>query len=566
MANETQINPNVNSTATVINEGLNQTSAVTVINPVLEETAVSIGSLLAGKYKVLRKLDLVSGEADLYLCEYNEKQYVAKVYRRERSIKAEIIDMLKSIDSPYVAACYDTGSIDNHIFEIIPYYKNGSLQGKKFTFNQLQDIIIPSLNEGLKVLHDKGIVHKDLKPSNIMMNDDNGSVSIIDFGISSVTDTDATMIVTNTGLTPIYSAPETYRGLSSRLSDYYSLGITLFELFVGHLPYEGMSQEELEQMTTISRTPLPDDMPHRLKELILGLTYVDITNRNNKNNPNRRWEYEEVSNWLQGITQVIPGEGVSDTNIPPYLFMNEQFTSVPSLVRALAKNWEAGKPHLFRGYLTKHFARFNPTASKVCQDAERKASVTSGADDIIYWELLYKLDKNTREFHWKGKTFLNLPAFGRYMLDELQENDSNIFSYMETVMKNNVVSRFCEMFDPNNIERLNAVRSLENYYNNQKNDRVKRVQLYRLAYALSGQAILKMDGKEFSTVSEFIQYLKEISKEVEPSLSHFKQITKELMVSDKNLAPQFEAWLIRNEESDAIALWRETFKAVEEEL
>ena len=254
MANETQINPKLQSNATVINDSLNQSSSATVINPTLNETTVVIGSILAGKYHVVEKLDLLSGEADLYLVEYNNKQFVAKVYRRERSVKEEIIDTLRHIDSPYVATCFDTGTIDNHIFEIIPYYSKGSLQGKKLSFSQLRDIVIPSLNEGLAVLHNNNIIHKDLKPSNIMINDDMNSVAIIDFGISSVVDSGATVVVTNTGMTPIYSAPETYRGLFLRISDYYSLGITLFELFTGRLPYEGMTQEEMEQMITERRS------------------------------------------------------------------------------------------------------------------------------------------------------------------------------------------------------------------------------------------------------------------------------------------------------------------------
>ena len=95
---------------------------------------------------------------------------------------------------------------------------------------QLKNNIIPALNEGLKVLHDNGIIHKDLKPSNIMLNADGRTVSIIDFGISSIREEGSTVIVTKTGMTPDYSAPETFRGLFLSESDYYSLGITIFEL------------------------------------------------------------------------------------------------------------------------------------------------------------------------------------------------------------------------------------------------------------------------------------------------------------------------------------------------
>lgn len=304
MAEKTVINPQL-SNATVINESLRTPSNATVINEELAATEIPVATTLNQKYQIINKLDVVSGEADLYLCKYNNTQYIAKIYRRERSIKKEVLDTIKSIDSPYVARCFDTGEVNGHLFEIIPYYKEGSVQGKIVSFEDLRDYYIPSLNEALKALHDKGLVHKDLKPSNIMLNDDKRSVSIIDFGISSVLETGVTMVLTHTGMTPIYSAPETYRNMFFDISDYYSLGITLYELFTGKLPYAGMTTQEMERLVSVSRIPLPDNMPLELKELILGLTYGDISNRHNKNNPNRRWSYEEVNKWLQGIKQFM---------------------------------------------------------------------------------------------------------------------------------------------------------------------------------------------------------------------------------------------------------------------
>ena len=90
------------------------------------------------------------------------------------------------------------------------------------------------------------------------------------------------MIVTKTGMTPEYSAPEAYRGLFLEESDYYSFGSTLSELFCGKSPYRGLSAEEIAKYTTIQRIPLSSDMPQELKDLITALTYYDITNRNEK--------------------------------------------------------------------------------------------------------------------------------------------------------------------------------------------------------------------------------------------------------------------------------------------
>ena len=129
------------------------------------------------------------------------------------------------------AKLYETGTWNGAPFEIIPFYKYGSLEGKTFSLAQLKESVIPALNEGLHALHQKGIIHKDLKPSNIMLCDDQKSVAIIDFGISSIREDGNTIVKTKTGMTPEYSAPETFKNLYLEESDYYSLGITIYELY-----------------------------------------------------------------------------------------------------------------------------------------------------------------------------------------------------------------------------------------------------------------------------------------------------------------------------------------------
>ena len=101
MSNQTAINPNIN--ATIINSELGQATA---INPDLTggtSKKIAAGTILGGKYQVAEPLSVATGEADLYVCKYNEKKYVAKVYRGQRAVKPEVISVLKSINSPYVA-------------------------------------------------------------------------------------------------------------------------------------------------------------------------------------------------------------------------------------------------------------------------------------------------------------------------------------------------------------------------------------------------------------------------------------------------------------------------------
>ena len=181
MSNKTEINPIIN--ATVVNSEIGQATAINK-DVVLESSKIATGSVIAEKYTVIEPLSVSTGEADLYICEYMDTKYVVKIYRRQRAVKSEVLEVLKSINSPFVASLFDTGIYNNMPFEVLPYYRNGSLQGKKYPFDELKNTIIPCINEALKILHKNNIIHKDLKPSNIMLMDDGKSVAIIDFGIS----------------------------------------------------------------------------------------------------------------------------------------------------------------------------------------------------------------------------------------------------------------------------------------------------------------------------------------------------------------------------------------------
>jgi len=562
MANETQINREiVNGNATVINSSLQQSGSETVINPIAAgTTGIVTGQVLCEKYSVVKKMDIVTGEADLYITEYEGTQYVAKVYRRKVAIKPEISRKLMNIKSKYVASIYETGEIDGYPIEIIPYYKNGSLQGRKYTFEQLKNDIIPSLNEGLKVLHDNGILHKDLKPSNIMVCDNQKDVAIIDFGISSAREDNNTIIVTKTGMTPEYSAPETFRNLFLEESDYYSLGITLYELFCGYTPYNNMEQEAIEQYISVQRIPFPDDMPVELQNLIAACTYYDITNRKNKTNPNRRWTYEEVKKWCAGIKQVIPGEGIGNSktgDMNPYKFMGETYVEVSELTKALALNWNEGKKQLFRGILSEFFKSCNPEIAGFCIDAEEEATRVNGRDDIIFWKLLYKLNPNTTDFYWKGHVYQGLPALGREILEKLWKNDTGNDAYYYEVLNEKILSKYVEMKAGKNKTLLEAVKGLEDGHKLADNQRAKGKNLYLMAYMLSGQKLMHFGGKEFRTVGEFADYMKEL---LDDSYEKFESACHSLIDYDDNLDVQFESWLLALGKKKELKAWREAIQ------
>lgn len=558
MHRSTVINPAVQNVAsTVINsevvEEYNRQNDIDI----RENSLIMEGTILCDKYKVLNQLEVSSGEADLYLCTDGASQYVAKVYKRKFAIKKEVMDALLTIDSPYVAEIYVSGSYNGSPVEILPYYEKGSLQGKTFSEDFIVGHLIPNINEGLHALHKAGIIHKDLKPSNIMMNSDGETISIIDFGISSVIENGNTVLVTKTGMTPEYSAPETFKNIFLKESDYYSFGITLFELFCGYTPYANMQPEEIEQYVSVQKIPYPEEMSARLQDFISALTYYDISNRNNKNNPNRRWTYEEVKKWLDGEQLVIPGEGIGNVGkgvMPVYHFLGEDFTDPSMLVNAFAKHWEEGKKHLFRGRVTAHFRLWNQDIARKCQAAEEDASRENGKDDIIFWRLLYQINPKLKGFYWMGQTFESLPAFGRDILEKLWDKDGSQYSYYNSVLSERLLSQYVQMAAPKNEKLKRAASAIEDSYELEKNNGTDMQRTYYLmAYTLSGQKLLLLDGEQIRTVGELASYMRSVLAE---SFEKFESLCHRLVDYDGNLDFQLETWLMVIGKQKEIEKWR----------
>ena len=571
MANQTVVNPALGGSArTEVNPNIQGSSNATEINnEIIEqynrqngiesggEQPINEGVEICGKYKVIRQLEVSSGEADLYLCSYRGSEYVAKVYKRQFAIKQEVIDKLMTIDSPYVARLFETGIHNGFPVEILPYYENGSLQGKTFSQDELLKNIIPNINEGLKAIHDAGIIHKDLKPSNIMLNADGETVSIIDFGISSAVEDSNTILVTKTGMTPEYSAPETFKNIFYEGSDYYSFGITLFELFCGYTPYANMQPEEIEQYVSVQRIPFPEEMPALLQDFISALTYYDISYRKNKENPNRRWTYEEVKKWLDGESLVIPGEGIGNVgkgNMPAFQFMGEAITDPVALVSAFARNWEEGKKQLFRGHVTAHFRTFNQELARKCAAAEEEAGRENGKDDIIFWRLLYQINPKLKGFYWKGQTFESIAAFGRDVLERLWDKDESQFPYYATVLSEKMLSAYVNQTAPKNEKLKKAAAAIEDSYELELINGTDMKRTYFLmAYTLSGQKLLLLNGEQFRTVGELANYMRSVLDE---SFDRFESLCHKLVDYDGNLDFQLETWLIAIGKQKEIDKWR----------
>ena len=489
---------------------------VTSINRLNDKIANPIGHEING-FLVTEKIFGNSGEADLFICTKSNQNYVLKVYRRKNSVKTEIIDLLRTIHNKHIATVIDNGIFDGYQYVILPYYKNGSLAniietGNLFSLSDLRETVICQLNEALNTLHCNNIIHKDLKPSNVMVDDD-GNLVVIDFGLSSVTDKDRTVLITKTGMTPTYLAPEAFHNTYTAETDYYALGIMLYELFTGRTPYQNLSLDEAASYASVQKIPFPEDFPEDLKTLVLGLTYKDITFRNDIENPNRRWTYNEVRNWLNYVEQPIPGKNIENASIsqtPAYKFNNNFYKNTNDLVIALLENWELGKKEFCRGFLTRHFENTNNLSLiSLCNDAEKQYLKNKEKLDFIFFDLMYSIGTKIETIYFKKQKFKNLDDLGNNLFNKVIKSVDASVNDIINLIRSNCFDKYIQSnaLSESVSESIKRIRLI---ITTDDNDTMNNA--LRICYALTGKTLFIINSRKYLSVEEFANYMQELEK------------------------------------------------------
>lgn len=301
-----------------------------------------IGRVLGGRYEVLERIG-GGGMALVYKarCQLLDRLVAIKVLKDEFVGDDEFVKKFKresqasaSLSHPNIVNIYDVG-VENDgesqiHYIVMEYIKGGTLKDLIIDKGKLSiDETINYSNQianALQNAHKNKIVHRDIKPQNIMITEDN-RVKVTDFGIARAS-TSSTVTTTSDVLGSVhYFSPEQARGgYTDEKSDIYSLGIVMYEMVTGVLPYEGESpitvalkhvQEEITPPSEINKA-----IPKSLEKIILKATEKRQADRYGsinemirdlkvvKVNPKEE-EYNDFNN-TESHTRIIPAVNVED--------------------------------------------------------------------------------------------------------------------------------------------------------------------------------------------------------------------------------------------------------------
>jgi len=212
-----------------------------------------IGQTVA-QYKILEKIGeggmgIVYRAHDTTLDRLVALKFLPAHLNSSEQDKARLIQEARAaaaLNHPNVCSIIEIRDHDGQTFIVMEYVDGQTLTAKKGTISTAQALGIGAqIAEGLAAAHEKGIVHRDIKPDNIMIRRD-GIVQIMDFGVAKLRGVSRLTRERSTIGTAGYMSPEQIQGADvDHRSDIFSLGVVLYELFTGELPFKGVHETAL---------------------------------------------------------------------------------------------------------------------------------------------------------------------------------------------------------------------------------------------------------------------------------------------------------------------------------
>ena len=253
------------------------------------------GQKISDRYQIIKSIG-EGGMANVYLA-YDtilDRNVAVKVLRGDLANDEKFVRRFQrealsasSLSNPNIVEVFDVGEDNGEYYIVMEYVEGKHLKNLlkkrgKLTVAEVVDIV-SQITNGLSVAHDSYIIHRDIKPQNILILE-NGLIKITDFGIAvAINSTQLTQ--TNSVMGSVhYLPPEQASGKGATLqSDIYSIGILMYELLTGKLPFKGENAVEialkhLKEPVPSIRDELPD-LPQSIENIILKATAKNPKNR-----------------------------------------------------------------------------------------------------------------------------------------------------------------------------------------------------------------------------------------------------------------------------------------------
>jgi len=273
-------------------------------------------TIVDGRYRVLSRLG-AGGMADVFLAEDQQlgRKVALKLLHRRFAEDPDFVERFRreaqaaaGLQHPNVVSVYDRGSFDDTYYIAMEYLPGRSLKQlirQEAPLDPLRaiDIAIQIL-KAARFAHRRGVIHRDLKPHNVIV-DDAGHAKVTDFGIARAGASDMTETGSIMG-TAQYLSPEQAQGHAVNAgSDLYSVGVVLYEMLTGRVPFDGESAVTIA-LKHVSEAPIPPreinpDIPPELEQTVLWVL--------NKNASDRPADADQLITVLEHCREAITSAG-----------------------------------------------------------------------------------------------------------------------------------------------------------------------------------------------------------------------------------------------------------------
>ncbi|HEV8197389.1 MAG TPA: serine/threonine-protein kinase [Gemmatimonadales bacterium] len=293
----------------------------------MADTPPRLAAALSGSYRIEREVG-VGGMATVYLAHdlKHDRDVALKILRPELTAAMGTdrfpreIHIIAQMQHPHILPLYDSGATDGFLYYVMPFVEGESLRARLNRMGQLPINeavrLLQEITDALSYAHARGIVHRDIKPDNVMLSGRHAAVT--DFGVAKAVSVSAGDKLTTVGIavgTPQYMAPEqamAEANIDHRV-DLYALGVMGYEMLTGHPPFEAstaqaiLSAHVLEQPKDV-REWRPNVPPLLAEALLKCLA----------KNPADRWQTADELLAQLELVATTPSGGVTPTTTRPY--------------------------------------------------------------------------------------------------------------------------------------------------------------------------------------------------------------------------------------------------------